>query len=40
MSSLTEIGWEEFSALPLEMKRGYLTRGDGDGMPRIEFSQL
>lgn len=33
MSSLTEIGWEEFSALPLEMKRGYLTRGDGDGMP-------
>ena len=33
MSKLTEIGWEEFSALPLVEKREYLTREEGDGMP-------
>ena len=33
MSSLTEIGWNEFSALPLERKRAYLVRSEGDGMP-------
>ena len=33
MPRLTEIGWEDFSKLPLEAKRGYLTRGDGDSMP-------
>ena len=33
MSRLTEIGWNEFSALPLEEKRPYLTRDEGDGMP-------
>ena len=33
MAKLTEIGWEDFSALPLEAKRGYLTREEGDGMP-------
>ena len=33
MSKLTEIGWEEFAALPLERKRPYLTREEGDGMP-------
>ena len=33
MSKLTEIGWEEFAALPLESKRPYLTREEGDGMP-------
>ena len=33
MSKLTEIGWDEFAALPLERKRPYLTREEGDGMP-------
>ena len=33
MSRLTEIAWDEFSALPLEDKRAYLTRDEGDGMP-------
>ena len=33
MSKLTEIGWEEFSRLPLEAKRPYLEREGGDGLP-------
>ena len=33
MSKLTDIGWDEFAALPLESKRPYLTREEGDGMP-------
>ena len=33
MARLTEIGWEEFHALPLEAKRAYLERAEGDGMP-------
>ena len=33
MSNLTDIGWGEFAALPLEAKRPYLTRMEGDGMP-------
>ena len=33
MARLTDIGWNEFHALPLEAKRTYLERADGDGMP-------
>ena len=33
MARLTDIGWEEFHALPLEAKRAYLERTEGDGMP-------
>ena len=33
MAKLTEIGWEDFVALPLEAKRPYLERGGGGGMP-------
>lgn len=33
MGSLTEIGWEDFSGLPLDDKRAYLERPGGDGMP-------
>ena len=33
MAKLTEIGWKEFEALPLEDKRPYLERADGGGMP-------
>jgi aspartate carbamoyltransferase catalytic subunit len=33
MAKLTEIGWKEFEALPLEEKRPYLERPDGGGMP-------
>ncbi len=33
MAMLTEIGWEDFVALPLEAKRPYLERGGGGGMP-------
>ena len=33
MPRLAEIEWEKFSVLPLEAKRGYLTRGGGDEMP-------
>ena len=33
MAKLTEIGWEEFAALPLEAKRPYLERAGGGGMP-------
>jgi len=33
MARLTDIGWEEFHALPLEAKRPYLARAEGDGMP-------
>ena len=33
MARLTEIGWEDFHALPLEAKRAYLERTEGDGMP-------
>ena len=33
MDRLTDIGWEEFHALPLEAKRAYLERPEGDGMP-------
>jgi len=33
MSKLTEIGWEDFSALSLEAKRPYLERPERDGMP-------
>ncbi len=33
MAMLTEIGWEDFVALPLEAKRPYLERDGGGGMP-------
>ena len=33
MAKLTEIGWKEFEALPLEEKRPYLERPGGGGMP-------
>ena len=33
MAKLTEIGWKEFEALPLEAKRPYLERPGGEGMP-------
>ena len=33
MARLTDVGWEEFHALPLEAKRAYLERTEGDGMP-------
>lgn len=33
MAKLTEIGWDEYSALALEEKRRYLEREAGDGMP-------
>ena len=33
MAKLTDIGWEGFHALPLEAKRPYLERREGDGMP-------
>ena len=33
MAKLTEIGWNEFEALPLEDKRPYLERPDCGGMP-------
>ena len=33
MASLTEIGWNEFSALSLEEKKPYLMRPEGDGLP-------
>ncbi|MBP5285473.1 MAG: aspartate carbamoyltransferase [Kiritimatiellae bacterium] len=33
MAKLTEIGWDEYSALPLESKKPYLMRLEGDGMP-------
>ena len=33
MAKLTEIGWEEYSALSLEEKKPYLMRWEGDGMP-------
>ena len=33
MGSLTEIGWEEFSALSLDEKRPYLERPEGDSLP-------
>lgn len=33
MAKLTEIGWEDFVALPLEAKRPYLEREGGGGMP-------
>ena len=33
MARLTEIGWEDFSALALDEKRPYLARVEGDGMP-------
>ena len=31
MAKLTEIGWKEFEALPLEAKRPYLERPGGEG---------
>ena len=33
MAKLTEIGWNEYSALSLEEKKPYLMRWEGDGMP-------
>ena len=33
MHRLTDIGWEDYSALPLEEKKSYLERHDGGGMP-------
>ena len=33
MAKITEIGWEEFSALPLAEKKIYFENPDGDGMP-------
>jgi aspartate carbamoyltransferase catalytic subunit len=33
MARLTDIGWDEFHALPLEAKRPYLERVEGEGMP-------
>ena len=33
MHRLTDIGWEDYSALPLEEKKAYLERHDGGGMP-------
>ena len=33
MAKLTEIGWNEYSALSLEEKKPYLMREEGDGMP-------
>ena len=33
MARLTDIGWNEFHALPLEAKRPYLERVEGEGMP-------
>ena len=33
MKKLTEIDWSAYSALPLEMKKEYLERWEGDGMP-------
>ena len=33
MARLTDIGWEEFHALPLEKKRAFLEHTEGDGMP-------
>ena len=33
MSKLTDISWDEFSALSLADKRSYLARPEGDGMP-------
>jgi len=33
MARLTDISWEEFSALGLERKKPYLEREEGDGMP-------
>ena len=33
MANLVDIGWDEFSALPLESKRQYLERPGGKGEP-------
>ena len=33
MTRLTEIDWESFHSLPLEAKRPYLVRDEGDSMP-------
>ena len=33
MAKITEIGWEEFSALPLAEKKIYFENPDGDGLP-------
>ena len=33
MAKLTQIGWDEYSALTLDAKRPYLARVEGDGMP-------
>ena len=33
MAKITEMGWEEFSALPLAEKKIYFENPDGDGMP-------
>ena len=33
MAKINEIGWEEFSALPLAEKKSYFENPDGDGMP-------
>ena len=33
MSRLTDISWDDFSALSLEAKRPYLERFEGDGLP-------
>lgn len=30
---LTEISWEDYSALPLDARKAYLARPEGDGMP-------
>ena len=33
MKKLTEIDWDDFSSLPLESKKTYLERVEGDGLP-------
>ena len=33
MSKITEISWNDYEKLPLEAKKAYLERPDGDGLP-------
>ena len=42
MARLTDIGWNEFHALPLEAKRPYLERVEGgsEGSEHIDIAAL